>query len=126
MSVYGISSDQHCHDWSQFATVDADGVNSRLRIILDELERSAAAVLASGGDTLYLAGDLFHVRGKIDPEVLNPTIECFKRICATGVKVYAITGNHDLKGKNSTKLGNAMQSLDELDGFTAVTEPTSF
>lgn len=121
---FSISSDQHCHDWSQFSTVDNDGVNSRLRIILDELERQAATLLKAGGDTMFLGGDLFHVRGKIDPEVLNPTIECFKRICSSGVRVQAIAGNHDLKGQHANKLGNAMQALDEIDGFTAVTEPT--
>lgn len=124
MTIKSISSDQHCHDWSQFATVNPDGVNSRLATILSELERQARTLLAAGGTLMFLGGDLFHIRGKIDPEVLNPTVECFKRILAMGVSVYAICGNHDLKGKHSTKLGNAMQVLDELDGFAAVTEPT--
>jgi DNA repair exonuclease SbcCD nuclease subunit len=120
---YTISSDQHCHAWSQFSQIGGDGVNSRLRIILNELERQAATVLAAGGDRMFLGGDLFHTRGNINPEVLNPTIDAFKRICASGVDVYAITGNHDLSTTNSTKLGNAMQALDEIDGFCAIVEP---
>lgn len=120
--TYAVSSDQHAHEWSAFATTNADGINSRLAIILGEIERAARELVAAGGSDLFLGGDLFHVRGKIDPEVLNPTIETFKRILATGVSVYAIAGNHDLKGKHSTKLGNAMQSLDELPGFTAITD----
>lgn len=123
MTPYAISSDQHCHDWSQFSKIDADGVNSRLRAILNELERKADTLLAAGGDVMFLAGDLFHVRGKIDPEVLNPTMSTFKRICAKGIRVCAIAGNHDLKGAHSTALGNAMQSLDEIDNFTAVVSP---
>ena len=121
--TYAVSSDQHAHEWSAFATTNADGVNSRLAIILGEVERAARELLAAGGKELMLAGDLFHVRGKLNPEVLNPTIEAFKRILAMGVAVYAIAGNHDLVGKHSNKLGNAMQALDELDGFTAITEP---
>lgn len=121
--TYAVSSDQHAHEWSAFATTNADGVNSRLAIILGEVERAARELLAAGGKELMLAGDLFHVRGKLNPEVLNPTIETFKRILAMGVSVYAIAGNHDLVGKHSNKLGNAMQALDELDGFTAITEP---
>ncbi|SFJ49627.1 hypothetical protein SAMN03159338_1566 [Sphingomonas sp. NFR04] len=121
---YGLSSDQHAHEWSAFATTNADGVNTRLAIILGELERSADAVLAAGGKDLFLGGDLYHVRGKIDPEVQNPVIACFKRIIAKGVSVWALAGNHDLKGKHASALGNAMQALDELDGFTAVTNST--
>lgn len=121
--TYAVSSDQHAHDWSAFSTTTADGTNSRLAIILGEVERAARELIAAGGKELMLAGDLFHVRGKLNPEVLNPTIETFKRILAMGVSVYAIAGNHDLVGKHSTKLGNAMQALDELDGFTAITEP---
>lgn len=122
--TYAVSSDQHAHEWSAFATTNADGVNSRLAIILGEVERAARELLAAGGNTLFLAGDLFHVRGKIDPEVLNPTIDTFKRILGMGVRVHAIAGNHDLKGKHANKLGNAMQSLDELPGFNAITTPT--
>lgn len=121
--TYSISSDHHCHDWSSFAKALPSGVNSRLQIILDEMVRQAEATRAAGSDTMFFAGDLFHVRGKIDPEVLNPTITTIKKILSMGLKVYAIAGNHDLKGNKSEALGNAIQSLDELDGFTAITEP---
>lgn len=121
--TYSISSDHHCHSWSQFSRVNDDGINSRLAIILGELKRQARTLLAAGGTEMYLGGDLFHVRGKIDPEVLNPTMDAFREICSMGVNVWCIAGNHDLSGKHSNKLGNAMQALDELDGFTAITEP---
>ena len=122
--VYAVSSDQHCHDWSQFAHVGQDGINSRLKVILSELERSAAILRSRGGNKMFLAGDLFHVRGRIQPSVFNPTFECFRKICAEGVEVYAIPGNHDLEGANATELGNAMQALGEIPGFTVVTKPT--
>lgn len=120
--TYAVSSDQHAHEWSQFASTNADGVNTRLATILSEIERAARELVAAGGKDLFLGGDLYHVRGKIDPEVQNPTIDTFKRILAMGVSVWALAGNHDLKGKHSNKLGNAMQALDELDGFTAITD----
>lgn len=123
MKPYGISSDQHCHSWSQFSRVNSKGVNTRLQLILDELKRSAQAVLDAGGDTLYLAGDLFHVRGKIEPSVFNPTYDTFREITAMGVKVVAIPGNHDLEGSNADRVGNAMQQLEEIDGFTSATKP---
>nr|WP_274615897.1 metallophosphoesterase [Sphingomonas sp. ACRSK] len=89
---------------------------------MGELERQARELLARGGVDMFLGGDLFHVRGRIDPTVFNPTMDTFRRICAMGVKVWCIAGNHDLTGKHSEKLGNAMQALDELDGFTAFTD----
>lgn len=122
--TYAISSDQHAHGWSAFSTTNADGINNRLAIILGEIERSARELIAAGGKDLFLGGDLFHVRGRIEPAVFNPTMDAFRRICGMGVKVWCIAGNHDLTGKHSDKLGNAMQALDELDGFTAITDCT--
>lgn len=126
MKPFGILSDSHCHGWSQFAKTDPDGVNSRLRVTLDEFERQAQILQAAGGNRMFHAGDLFHVRGRIDPEVLNPTMDTFRRICSLGIEVIAIAGNHDLAGSQSSKLGNAMQALDEIPGFTAVTGPELF
>lgn len=123
MGKYGIVSDTHCHSWSQFSKIQADGVNSRLRVILEELIRAAVAVKDAGGDTLRVAGDLFHVRGRIEPSVFNPTFDAFEHIVKTlGIKVEIIPGNHDLEGATTDSLGNAMQQLQRLDGVTVVTE----
>lgn len=122
---YLLSSDQHAHAWSWGATVGSDGVNSRLRIILDEIERSALVLASEGGDTMILAGDLFHQRGEIKPSVFNPTVECFKDIVGThDLDIHAIPGNHDLEGKDADELGNAMQALSSINRFHACTEPT--
>lgn len=109
--TYGIISDLHCHDWSIFSTVNSDGVNSRLRHILDEVERAADEVSKAGGDFLVIAGDIFHVRGSIDPEVLNPVRETFERVMAAGVTVMALPGNHDLKSRETRSLSSAIENL---------------
>ena len=44
MRPYLLVSDLHAFAWSQFARVNEDGVNSRLTIILDELERAAVTL----------------------------------------------------------------------------------
>jgi DNA repair exonuclease SbcCD nuclease subunit len=125
MSGFGLSSDQHCHAWSQFASIDAaTGLNSRLLSILKELERSCDELLSRGYKDMLFAGDLFHSRGQIDPEVFNPVHSCIKRQLEKGIVFHAIPGNHDLKGKNTTELGNAIQTLDALDGFNVITTPT--
>lgn len=119
---YAILSDQHCHNWNSFSTTTSSGINSRLEIILDELERAANELIAAGGETMVFAGDLFHVRGSIDPEVFNPTQERIKRLLRR-VKIIAIPGNHDLKGRETTEIGNAIKTLGDLDGFTVIEKP---
>lgn len=124
MKPYALLSDIHCHDWSAFATVEEDGVNSRLRIILNELLRAASSLLGRGGDTMILAGDLFHVRGSVKPSVMNPVFETFQKISNMGITVYSIAGNHDLEGSDADTLGNAMQTLGAIEDFYPITEPT--
>lgn len=126
--IYGIVSDIHANAWSVFSTTNSDGVNSRLRITLNELLRAADTVIKSGGKTLICAGDILHTRGSIDPEVLNPVRDTFKQILAMGVSIYAIPGNHDLKSKDSRELSSSIQNLEEvsLEGteFRIFNEPT--
>lgn len=120
---YLLTSDQHLHDWSAFASVNADGVNSRLQIIIDELTRAVNLAKKLGASKHRMAGDLFHVRGSVKPSVLNPTVTAVRQWLGALVHE-AIAGNHDLEGRDSEAIGNAMQVLDELNGFTAVTSPT--
>lgn len=122
--MYALLSDQHGHKWSQFATTGPDGVNSRLRCMLTEMERAADELLAAGGKHMVFAGDLFHVRGSIDPEVFNPVFETIVGILNKGVRIFAIPGNHDLAGRDTTKIGNAIQTLGELKNFHVITSPS--
>lgn len=125
MKPYGLISDIHCHAWSAFSTILPNGINSRLQITLDELSRTAQELRNAGGDTLYVAGDIFHNRGSIDPEVFNPTHEAFRDI-ADGLEIRMIPGNHDLKGRDTTELGNAIQTLGAVDHIEIVTRPRIF
>lgn len=118
---YGVVSDTHNHGWNFFAVDNADGVNSRLQIIIDETKRAAATTRAAGGDVLFHGGDLFHVRGSIKPSVLNPTTDAYKDLTLDGFKVVVVAGNHDLEGKNSSRLGSAVTSLESI-GCTIVNE----
>jgi DNA repair exonuclease SbcCD nuclease subunit len=121
---YLITSDQHAHSWSQFASTGPDGINTRLAAILTEMRVAHAALKERGGDQSFYAGDLFHVRGKIEPSVFNPTFEAIRDIHAgfPGLEAQAIPGNHDLEGKDATALGNAMQQLSTIPGFNVHTK----
>jgi DNA repair exonuclease SbcCD nuclease subunit len=129
MKPYGLISDTHHHNWSAFATTLENGVNSRLQALLNEAERCAHEVRKAGGDTIIHAGDMFHVRGSIAPSVLNPTLDCYREIVDSGIRVIILAGNHDLEGKDSNRLGSAITALEgvgcrvfnnttEIDGVT--------
>lgn len=123
---YLLTSDEHCHNWSQFAHINSDGINSRLAAILNEKRNAHAALFVCGGSLHVSAGDLFHVRGKIEPSVFNPTFDTIVDLHRDNPKLETIIlpGNHDLEGKNSSRLGNAMQQLDKIKGVTVATAPT--
>lgn len=122
MKPYGVISDTHHHNWSAFATTNADGINSRLQMILDETERAADEVRKAGGNTLYHGGDLFHVRGSIAPSVLVPTLDCYTRILASGVDIVINAGNHDLEGKDAARVSSAVTALEGI-GCTVINSP---
>lgn len=122
MRPFGVISDTHNHNWSAFATTRADGINSRLQTILDETRRCAIEVLEAGGNTIYHGGDLFHVRGSIAPSVLNPTLDCYKEIIASGVRIVINAGNHDLEGKESSRVSSAITALEGV-GCHVVNQP---
>jgi DNA repair exonuclease SbcCD nuclease subunit len=119
---YLLVSDLHCHAWSAFASRNEDGVNSRLHMILQEFLRAAGELRAAGGRRIVVAGDVFHVRGSIDPEVFNPTFSVFERL-ADQFEIVLIPGNHDLKGKEVSALGNAFSTFDALDSCRIAIEP---
>ncbi|MGI4851997.1 MAG: metallophosphoesterase [Janthinobacterium lividum] len=119
---YGLISDLHCHAWSAFSSVDSKGRNTRLMEILNELSRCCAATLDQGGDTVVIAGDLFHVRGSVEPEVFNPVKDCITHWYNEGIQFLAIAGNHDLTSEDSQELGSAVAMLDG-NGFLTYHTP---
>ncbi len=123
---FGIASDLHFNRWSTFAGVDEEGINTRLNHILSALREGCARVAANKGHVVYLAGDLFHVRGSIAPSVLNPVLDCFREIIDDfGIAFRIIPGNHDLESNDSRRLTNACQALESL-GCDVNTEPVFY
>lgn len=110
--MFVVISDTHCHNWSMFSSTNENGVNSRLQIILDEIERATSNL--KEGDWLFHAGDLFHVRGNLAPSVLNPTLACFKKLTGRGIKVVIVCGNHDSEFRSATWVGSAIDSFREI------------
>lgn len=123
---FGVCSDPHLHNWSAFSTTLADGTNSRLNAILNEILQAAMNTKAAGGKRLYIAGDLFHVRGSVSPTVLNPAIDLFTALADSGIETRILTGNHDLESRDSEKLSSACETLRSVLGVKVVSEPLTF
>lgn len=123
MQPYGIISDTHNHNWSAFATVNENGINSRLQFTLDETAAAAQRVLHAGGKYLYHGGDLFHVRGSIAPSVLNPTLDTYREIISWGIIPVINAGNHDLEGKEADRVSSAITAMEQL-GCIVINKPT--
>lgn len=115
---YGLLADLHLHPWSSFSNT-ATGINSRLAGLLQEIYRAAKTIKEAGGNTLVFAGDVFHVRGSVSPTVLNATKDMlYKCHSDFDTQFIIIPGNHDLEGKDSTRLGSAVTALE--DSFVTV------
>lgn len=114
MKPYGLMADAHLHNWSAFASVESDGVNSRLGMLLKDICRCAEETRKAGGDTVIVAGDMFHVRGSIAPSVLNPVMDTISNLIKGGIKFIILAGNHDLEGKEANRLGSAITALEGL------------
>lgn len=121
-NVWGLMADIHLHPWSAFATTTPEGVNNRLQGLLGEMHRCAAEVKAAGGHVIVIAGDVFHVRGSVSPTVLNATRDMLAATVAEfGVRWVIMPGNHDLEGKDTTRLSSAVTSL-EMPGVCVISD----
>lgn len=122
MKPYALVSDEHFHLWSSFATTLPSGINSRLHASLQELVRCSMELRKVGGTMIRNAGDTYHQRGNLSPEVMNPVMDTHVALIAAGFQFDILAGNHDLAGKDSTRLGSAITSLEGL-GCRVVNEP---
>jgi len=110
---YLLISDVHFHNWTSFSTTNADGINSRLQITIDEIKRAADAHVKKGGaKKLVIAGDVFHKRGSVQTSVLNPVIDLFQYFAVKNWKVSILSGNHDLESKDSSRIGSSVTALE--------------
>lgn len=114
---YLLLSDTHYHAWNQFARVDENGMNSRLKILLEETERAFAVAREQGIRLVFHAGDMFHTRGSLVPSVLNPTGFAYANGAVEGMSIKAIAGNHDLESNDTRWLTAATSALRHV-GFT--------
>ena len=110
---YLLMSDIHFHGWTTFASNDEHGINSRLKIIANEVIRALDVHEKSGGDkVLVIAGDVFHTRGSVATDTLNYVMDLFGYIKGQGYEIHILSGNHDLQSKDSNRLTSSVTALE--------------
>ncbi len=108
---YLLFSDVHFHNWSAFSVIRESRLNSRLKYQLEELTRAYDALRDAGGTLAVCAGDLFHVRGKLAPSVINPVREFFRRQDDLEMETAILSGNHDLESEDAHDLTSSVSAI---------------
>lgn len=108
---YLLFSDVHFHNWSAFSILGEDKINSRLVYQIEELDRAYKELRAVGGTLAVCAGDLFHVRGKLAPSVINPVRNFFREQDANDMETVILSGNHDLESEDADELTSSVTAI---------------
>lgn len=118
---YLLFSDVHFHNWSAFSNVGEDKINSRLKYTIEELDRAYTALREAGGTLAVCAGDLFHVRGKLAPSVINPVRSFFREQDLLDMETVILSGNHDLESEDADELTSSV-SIISSDSTVAIND----
>ena len=114
-----VISDLHAHAWPRFATIDRDGINSRLRDLLRVLTQIEMLIVEHRPSTVVLGGDLLHRRRHISFSTfgyLQERVQFMAQRCS----VFAVVGNHDWE----TEQSHALLPLQYMPNVTVIDTPT--
>lgn len=110
-------ADIHLHNFTQFATRLPSGRNSRLQDQLNIFKQLKDVVESRGVTHLFVLGDVFHSRTKIDVDVFSGGFLAMQNLASTGVQIYILVGNHDQFARVS-----GVHSLEPFKMFATVVD----
>lgn len=90
-----VFSDIHINNYKAF-----NEGGRRLNNCIEALERILNYAVKREIKVVLFCGDLYDSQKKLDTDVVNRTIECFKKYEEEDFTIYAISGNHDHASKN--------------------------
>jgi len=93
--MFAVTADVHAHPFGDFATIDSEGVNSRLQRTVDALAWAMSTASDQGATTFVIAGDLFHSRKDVPTIALDMVSEVLEEAQDT-LDIILLLGNHDL------------------------------
>lgn len=118
-------SDLHVHTHRFGASVDPEtGRHSRLQHCLDVLENTHLTCVEEEIPFRFFCGDMFHVRGKLSPSIINPVFEHFSQ--DKPYRDILLVGNHDMEhrseGEHALKLLSPFATVLEDHGCLTITD----
>jgi len=90
-----ITADLHCTNWKPFGLPLSDGINSRMKNCLNVLEEIFQYATKNKILKVFILGDIFHVRGRIETTVYDSVYSFIKNKARLGFEIYIVVG----KGK---------------------------
>ena len=119
-----IFSDGHMHQFTEFASVNADGVNSRLADALSIIDQIKDYAVENNIANVLFGGDLFHTRPAVNTLTFNLTITKLielSRVC----NLWILPGNHDCYSKDSKYHSlEVLKNIDNIHIFDGVDNAT--
>jgi len=98
---FAFVADIHFHNWPNFRRVSSSGLNSRLEDIVDVMIKIAEKSKVVEVSHIFLLGDVFHSRTKLDMDVVSTAVNCVKTMKdISGAEIVILLGNHDIHASN--------------------------
>ena len=107
-----VMSDLHLGNHQQFAGISKDGINTRLLLQHNAIQKAMQTGVKRDCKILVIAGDIFHVRGLVEVEAVNVFHDILKEAEELFENIYIITGNHDITHEN-TQMFNTLNVFSE-------------
>lgn len=113
-------ADLHAHNYEQFHTRLPNGRNSRLQDCLNILAQAKEAAIEHSISQIWILGDLFHARTKLDVDVFTSTWLAVRDL-ADSRYVHILRGNHD----SYSKIGevHSLEAFKEIPNCTVIDKP---
>lgn len=114
-----ITADIHCFAYKPFSTITDTGRNSRFVECLKVLDEIYTFAEKKKCENVYIAGDLFHNRSKIDTVVYDDVYSFFKTV--DHFHTYLLVGNHDQAVKDGSI--HSLRPFAELHNIDVIDHP---
>lgn len=89
-----VYSDHHIHNWSAYAKLDKNGLNTRLMDTISVFDALRNELRRARYDCIIFAGDLFEAT-RMSGEVTASTSRALEQMEEFNIPIYAVVGNHD-------------------------------
>lgn len=93
MKAY-ILGDLQAHAWSE-ESITPNGINARLMDLIRELRRIRKQAIENSVKYVFILGDVFEERGKLDTIVQNSIYREAYKYRKAGIRLILLVGNHD-------------------------------